>query len=187
MINLLPEFEKKQIRAGRVNLLLVRYTIILAAILILMVGEFVLAYFYMQYTRGIAEQKISDNQVRSQEILEKKQKIENFRSNLSTAKQILDKQVDYSTITLEIASLVPKNVVIDQLTIDPATFGTETVLTARAKNAAAAGDLKKALETSSYFDNVRFNTVAYASGGSDDAYPYTTTLSITFKRELLNA
>ena len=185
MINLLPEFDKKQIRAGRINHLLVRYTIIMAAVLVLMFAEFVLTYFYMQYTKTIAEDAISDNQSKSQEILAKKQEVDTFRGNLSTAKQILDKQVDYSAITLEVASLIPKGVVLEQLTIDPATFGTATTLTAKAIDENAARELKNSLSNSSYFSDVHFNTIARAEGG-DSGYPYTATLSLTFRKELLN-
>jgi len=185
MINLIPEFEKKEIRAGRANNLLIRYTVIMAAILMAMAAEFVLAYFYMQHIEDSAQVTISNNQAKSQEIKQKEKDVTAFRQNLSTAKQILDKQVDYSTITLEVSSLIPRGVVLEQLTIDPATFGTATTLTAQTTSETTARDLKKALEDSTYFSDVRFDTIARAQ--SDDArYPYTATLSVTFNKELLN-
>ena len=185
MINLIPDFDKKQIRAGRVNILLVRYTFVMAIILVVMAAEFVLAYFYMQYTKDSAQDTIADNQTKRQEIKKKEQEVTAFRQNLATAKQILDKQVDYSAITLEVASLIPEGVVLDQLTIDPATFGTATTLTAQTTSETTARNLKKSLEDSSYFSDVKFDTIA-RSQGADSRYSYTASLSVTFRKELLN-
>lgn len=185
MINLLPEFDKKEIRAGRINNLLVRYTIIMVILLIVMAIEFFLAYLYMQYTEDTKKAAISDNQTKSQEIATKQLEITDFRQNLSTAKQILDKQVDYSAIILEVSSLIPKGVVLEQLTIDPTTFGTSTTLTAQATGATTTRQLKKTLEESAYFSDVHFDTIKSEQSG-DTRYPYTATLSVTFKKELLN-
>lgn len=185
MINLLPKFDKKQIHAGLTNSLLIRYTVIMAIILVLMATEFLLTYLYIQHTRSVAEQAISDNQSKGREILQKRNEVDSFRSNLSTAKQILDKRVDYSAITLEIASLVPSGVIVEQLTIDPTTFGTSTPLTVKSKDESAARNLKKSLENSSYFDDVHFDTLAF-SPEDESGYPYTATLSITLKKELLS-
>lgn len=185
MINLLPDTDKREIRAGRANHLLVRYTAIMAVVVIVMVVEFVLAYFYMQHIKDSAQSTITDNQTRGQEIKKKEQEISEFRGNLATSKQILDKQVDYSAITLEISSLIPRGVVLEQLAINPASFGTTTAITARTTNESTARNLKSSLEKSAYFSDVKFNTITRSQSG-DTAYPYTAILSVTFNKELLN-
>lgn len=183
MINLLPTREKREILAGRSNRLLLRYTILLSIVTVAVLLAFVFVWLYLENTRSVNQAKISQNEASSKQLLSKQQAITSFRSNLQTAKSILDKQVNYSAITLRVASTIPSGVVIDQLTLDPATFGTPTKLSARAKSETAALQLKESLTNSPYYSNAHFDTLSRAS--DESGYPYQVTMTVTLTQELL--
>lgn len=182
MINLLPDQDKAEIRAGRANNILIRYVVAIAAILVVMAIEFGGSYYMIDATRQRADAAIAENQANSQDLIEQQATVTEFRNNLATTKQILDKQVDYSQIILRIASSIPGGVIIDQLSLDSTTFNTETTLSARAKNEATALRLKDALDASPYFTNVYFNTITIDPGNT--AYPQVINLSVTYTQEL---
>lgn len=184
MINLLPTKEKREILAGRTNRLLVRYILLLSVVIVMMVLSFAFVWLYLQNTRGVNQEKIEQNTASSQQLLSKQQAIDSFRSDLQTAKTILDKQVNYSTIILRVASIIPDNVVIEQLTLDPATFGTPTSLAANAKTEKDALNLKASLTSSPYFSDAHFDTITRTDNENSD-YPYQITMTITLTKELL--
>lgn len=183
MINLLPTKEKREILAGRSNRLLVRYSILLVVVIMMMLCAFAVVWFYLQNTREVNQARIEQNEASSRQLLAKQTAINEFRSNLQTAKTILDKQVNYSAIVLKVASTIPRGVVIDQLTLDPKTFGTPTSLTARVKNEAAALALKDSLTKSPYYNDAHFDSISRSDDPS--GYPYQVTMTVTFTKELL--
>ncbi len=184
MINLLPTQQKREILAGRTNRLLVRYIVLLAIVFGMMLLAFGFVWLYLQNTRSINQAKIEQNEASSRQLLAKQAAINDFRTNLQTAKTILDKQVNYSTIILRVASTIPDGVTIDQLTLDPTTFGTPTVLTARAKSEAATLALKDSFTNSPYYSDAHFDSIAKADDVKN-GYSYSITMSVTLTQELL--
>lgn len=187
MINLLPPEDKRQIRAARTNTLLVRYNILLlcaVAFMFLAIGG---VYIYFRTAKASAEQTISDNESKVAGFNAVKSQAEQFKSNLSIAKQILDKDVTYTSVILKISNLLPSGVVLDNLNLDSATFGTATTLTARAKNYNDAIALKNAFQNSDIFSDVHFQSISTGDSSSDagasSAYPVTINLSVVIKKE----
>jgi Tfp pilus assembly protein PilN len=180
MINLLPLEDKRQIRAGRTNSLLIRYNIFLFGALIFLIMAILVTYVYLNSAKSSAEQTIKDNQTRVASFAPVEAKAEAFRTNLSIAKQILDREVSYSKVVLEIAQLLPSGVVLGNLDLDAQTFGTETVLAAQAKSYASALSLKDAFQKSTIFSNVHFQSITAGGTGS---YPYTVNLGVTIRKD----
>lgn len=183
MINLLPVQYKKEIVAGRSNRLLVRYLLLFLALGVVMILVMVAVYFYLGSTKATAEKNIASNEADSLELQTKQQAVNEFKSDLATAKQILDQQIDYSSIILKVAGTIPDNVVIDNLSLDPETIGTPTKLNARAKSEQAAIYLKDALNRSPHFSDAYFDSISRAE---DSDYPYTVLMTVTFNEELLD-
>lgn len=183
MINLLPEYDKREIKAGITNRLLVRYLSMFLGLAVFMMLALVAVYFYLSNTKVAAEDNIARNQADSLELTAKQKEVNDFKSDLATAKQILDKQVNYSTIILRFASTIPSGVVVDNLALDPETIDQPTKINARTKTEQAAINLKNALNRSPYFDDAYFDTITRTE---DDDYPYTVTMSVTFTQELLD-
>ena len=187
MINLLPPEDKRQIRAARSNTLLLRYNILtLGAVIFLLVAVGVV-YFYLINVRSSAEQTIQDNQTRVAGYGKVRSEADTFRANLSTAKQILDKEVAYSNVVLEISKLLPKGIILRELRLDSQTFGTPTTLSAQAKSYESAIALKDAFSASPLFSDVHFQSIT--SEGSDNSggssYSYSVTLGLTISKEAI--
>lgn len=186
MINLLPIDDKKEILAGRSNRLLVRYILLFLALAVFMILSLVAVYIYLSNTKSVAEANIASNENDSRELLAKQQEVNAFKSDLATAKQILDKQVNYSSIILKAAGVIPSGIIIDNLTLDPETIGTPTKFNARAKSEQAAIRFKDALNKSPYFENAYFDTISTEESESNSGYAYSVIMTVTFTRELLN-
>jgi len=183
MINLLPSEDIRQLRAARSNTLLIRYNILLLAGIVflgLMTG---VTYIYLTSTKATAESTIAENRDKVSDYSQIEDEAEEFRNNLATAKQILDKDVSYTKVILEISQLLPGGVILDNLTLDPQTFGSETTITAQAKDYASALALKDAFEQSSLFTNVHFQTITVNETPQDAGYPISANLNVTIRKE----
>lgn len=182
MINLLPPEEKRQIKAARSNSLLLRYNIFSLAALVFLAAAIAVAYIYLTNTKAAAEQTIADSQSRVASYAPVKAEADSFRSNLTTAKQILDREVTYTNVILQIANLLPSGITLSELHLDAQTFGTATTLSAQAKSYESAIALKDAFQASDMFSDVHFQSIT-TSTDSSSGYPYTVTLGVTIKKE----
>jgi Tfp pilus assembly protein PilN len=104
----------------------------------------------------------------------------NLRQSLASAKQILDNDVTYTKVVLEIASVLPSGVALDTLTLDSTTFGSPMVLTANAKSYPTVLNLKDSLQRSSVFSDVSIQSITNSSDGS---YPLTAAFSVTIRKD----
>lgn len=180
MINLLSPEDKRQIRAARSNTLLLRYNLFSFGALIFLIAAIAVTFLYLSTVKSQAEQTIADSQARVSAYAEVKNEAEQFRSNLTTAKQILDSEVNYTNVVIEISQLLPKGVILQQLNLDASTFGTPTTLAVQAKSYDAALSIKDTFQSSPLFSDVHFRSITTAEGSD---YPYTVTLGITFDKE----
>ena len=180
MINLLPPDQKRQLRAARSNTLLIRYNFLLLGALGFLVLASGFVWFFLNNAKATAEQTLADNNAKVTGFAAIKNESDTFRSNLATAKQILDKEVTYTKVILEIASLMPKGVVLDSLDLDSQTFGTPIVLSARAKSYESALALKNSFEKSALFTDVHFQSIT--TNDDTSGYNYTVSLSVTIQK-----
>jgi Tfp pilus assembly protein PilN len=181
MINLLPPEEKRQLRAARSNTLLIRYNILLLGVVAFMGISIAVTYVFLSASQQTAKQTIAENDAKVKQFNPIKEQAELFRQHLTTAKQILDNEITYSKAVVAIARLIPSGVVLDNLSLDSQTFGTETALVAQAKDYNSALALKDSFEKSPLLSDVHFDSIT--SGGSNSDYPVTVNLSITIKKD----
>jgi len=182
MINLLPPGEKKELRAARTNVLLLRYNILLVCSVAFLGLATAVTYFYLSTTKASAEQTIRDNEAKETAYSTTKSEATVFRNNLTTAKQILDNEVTYSKVIINIAQLLPSGVVFNNLNLDAGTFGTQTALSLKAKSYDRALALKNAFENSPMFTGVHFQSITTAESASD-GYPISIELNATIKKD----
>jgi len=188
MINLLPPDTKKQLRAARSNTLLLRYNLLLLATVIFLIACCVFVYIFLISSKANAEATVKENDAKVVSFAKVEKNAAEYRSNLATAKQILDKEVDYTDSILAIANTIPSGVVLDSITLDSKSFGTPSTFTARAKSYDAALNLKDSFQRSSIFSNVYFSSIAKESSGSDEnssanEYPFTVTINATIAKD----
>jgi hypothetical protein len=184
MINLLPYEYKQEIRAGRTNVLLVRYIMILIAGAIVLSGLTVGTYFTLNSTKQNAEIKVAENQSRVNEYQSVKIQADSFRADLATAKNILDNNVSFSKLIYKIAETVPRNVILSDLALDPKTFGSSLTMTASAKTFSDATKLKDSfIKNDQIFSNVQLQTIR--SESTEDTYPVKVNISVVINRGAL--
>lgn len=180
MINLLPPEEKRQLRAARTNTLLLRYNIFLIGAVVFLGLAVGVTYVYLSNTKASAETLISENRARVASFADVQTQADVFKANLATAKQILDNEVVYTKVMLAIAALLPSGTILEKLSLDSQTFGTQTTLGARAASYDDALRLKEAFEKSSLLTNVHFQSI---TSGGQAPYPLTVNLNVTIKKD----
>lgn len=187
MINLLPYEHKNEIRAGRTNVLLVRYIAILICAAVVLSGLLVGSYVVLNNTKAIAEVKVAENKQRMSAFGATQVQSDSFRSDLTTAKTILDGNISFSKLIYKIAAIVPPGVVLDNLALDPATFGSSVALTASAKSFDDATKLRDAFSNNDQvFSDVTLQTIRNPeNASSSDPYPVKVTLSVVINKGAL--
>lgn len=184
MISLLPPDDKAEIRAGRVNRLLARYLVLFVVLMVVLFAELGVAYYVLHSTKAKDDASIASSQASSAQLVKQKQEVTQFSSDLATAKQILDKQINYSTILLRIAAIMPSGTVLEQITIDPSTVNKPTTMVVGATSEASAIALKVSMTSSPYFSDTHFTTLTLAPSDTT-GHPYTANITTTFTPEML--
>ena len=185
MINLLPAENQRQLRAARVNVILLRYVILALAAVGLLAAATLASYLILTFTKVSAEDTIAAETKKASQYQAVERDAKEFQANLQTAKTILSKEVRYSKITVAIAQTIPSGVVLDNLNLDAQTFGTPTTLTARARSYKDALRLKSSFEKSEIFSDVNLASISKADDGSGkQAYPINVSINVTINKEL---
>lgn len=185
MINLLPDEQKRDIRAGRANILLVRYNFLLLIAAGFLIVASIGVYTLLSMTKANSEATMTENAARVAEFNTVQKEAATFRTNLSTAKQILDKDVAYSQTIINIAQVMPPGTILSDLSLDVKTYGTPTTLSARAKTYDDAIRLKETLQLSGLFTDVNFKSITEETneGGPPVQYPFDVILNVTFAKD----
>lgn len=192
MINLLAPSDRRELAAARTNTILFRYVLLLIVVIAFLCLEMVAMYFVVNTEKLRNEQIITENEQKATQYADTKKEADTFRSNLSTAKYILGKQVPHTALILTLANNLPADTVLDKIAIDPTTFGTPTILTVKMKSYDQAIKVKTALQQTIFekkplFSSVSFQSVAAADAkeGQTTPYPITATYNITYSKAVL--
>ncbi|HEY1085690.1 MAG TPA: hypothetical protein VGE34_03105 [Candidatus Saccharimonadales bacterium] len=184
MINLISYDKKTDIKAGRINVILLRYVFMVLAANVLLIIILVGAYFSLSFAYANAQQQVTQNEQNSASFKSVEQQAAEFRSDLTTAKSILDKEVAYSKLIIKIAHVVPSGVVLDGLSLDSKTLGTPTTLNAKARDTAAVEELSKKFKAeTALFSDVKLESIDFSEGTTK--YPVSVTLGLTINKEAL--
>lgn len=141
----------------------------------------IVVYFFLMNNKANAEQSIKIDSSKESSYLSVQSQATALRTNLSTAKSILDQEIAYSDILTGIASALPSGVVIDTLALNASTFGTPLVIQARAKSTNDALKLKDNFQKSPLFSS--FSLQSLSTNQSDtNGYPVTATISVIINR-----
>lgn len=184
MINLLAPNDRRQLAAARTNTLLRRYVFLMALVLAVLVAEMAGVYFVISSDKARNEAVIQENEQKTVGYAETKRLATQFKSDLATAKVILDKQVPYTKLIIGVANALPQDARLDTLSLNPELFGTPTTLTLHTKSYGLAIDIKSSLQKSPMFSDVSFQSVTKEEKPSSD-YQYTAVYNVTFSREAL--
>lgn len=168
MINLLSPHDKRELRAARRNIILRRYTI-LVALTLLAIGAIFSGGIYIATTKRMAaERELESDRSQASEYQETRETAERFEANLNIARRILADEITYSTLITDIAQALPDNAILTDLTLNPEVLGTSSTLSAMTVNYEAALNLQERLEESPLFSDVSLISVSL---GDDSTNP----------------
>ena len=181
MINLLPDNTKVQLRAARVNVILLRYIIVIviafAFVAMVLAGSYVL----LTQTKTSAEQLIAANDTKAQAFSQTQAEISQLSGTLSGAKSILDQQIIYSDFLRTLGQTMPAGTVMESLTLNDAAFnGTPVVVKVYATSSDAAVGLREQFQANPAFSSVNIESISETGG--IDGYPVSASLTLTINR-----
>lgn len=182
MINLLPNNLKKDIRAARVNIILVRYIALVFVALVFIMGVLYVYYAILQNTMASAEARIDANDIKADIYTATRQEVEGLSTQLTEAKTVLDQNVSYSKFLIALGQATPENTILDEIVLDEAHFnGTAFELKGFAKTDSDAAILGNQLKAATQlFTSVDIQGTS--SEGGITGYPVVVTMSVTLNK-----
>lgn len=184
MINLLPIDKKAEIRAARTNLILVRYITILLLAIAFVLGSIYITYTVLGLTKDSSEQTIASNDLRAGVYSSTKAQVDALSASLAQSKVLLDQEIRYSKVFVNIAQFMPAGTVFGKLALDNTSFSGAPVSTrVYAKTSADAVTLRQNFEKSAMFSGVNFQTIV-ESGSGIDGYPVSVDMTLTLNRKV---
>lgn len=181
MINLLPEDQKQEIRSGRVNVVLTRYIIIILLAFAFLVALLGGSYFVLSQTKASAERLVGVNSNKAAAYSSTKAQVDNLSTQLSQTKTILDQEILYSNVLMNIGQQMPAGTVLENISLNSASFtGAPVTLKAYAKTTDAAVALREKFQSAPIFTNVNFQSVSDSAG--IPGYPVTVSMTLVITK-----
>jgi hypothetical protein len=181
MINLLSDERKDAIRAARVNVFLVRYTFILILAFVFIMSALYVSYTVLGTTIKSADELIDNNNDKAGMYGETSKQVAALSAKLDETKGILDQEVRFSRVLVNMGQLMPKGTVLGDLTLTPSSFnGSPVEVKAFAKSTAEASLLQTQFQKSPLVNTVTLKSTE--TKNELEGYPVTITMIIVFNR-----
>ncbi len=119
MINLLPPDVKQAYRYARLNTRLVRWVTAFSFAIVGLAGLSIGGIFYLQETAKSYDTQVSslEANLKQQKQAETKKQVTEISNDLKLTLQVLSKQVLYSQLLDQLATIIPNNAALSNLTI----------------------------------------------------------------------
>lgn len=181
MINLMPEEAKKEIRSARLNVILGRYIIVIlfafGFLVLLLAGS----YIVLTQTKESALRLTDTNSTKADVYSNTKAQVDALSSSLSETKTILNQEILYSNVLMNIGQQMPAGTVLSSIALNAASFtGTPVTLKAYAKTNDDAVALRQKFQSTPIFSNVNFDSVSDSDG--IDGYPVSISMTLVITR-----
>jgi len=185
MINLLPSETKKQIRAARINVVLIKYLIFSIFSTAFLALACATVYLFIINTKPIdnsAQAKV--NQSDSANYDAAKIKYDTLVASFSSAKSIVEQQVSYSTIITTIGATLPSGVILDNLSLSSSKIGSPMILQLKATSTSAESKIKESFQNSTMFSGVSIQS-SKSDSSDTTGYPVSIDLSLVINKGLV--
>ena len=182
MINLLPQTEQKEIRAGLGNTLLVRYVLLMICALAFLLVALAITYFSLNQVAKQADETKQANELKAVGFIETQAAATSLRNDLSSAQTLFDNEIRYSKVLTRLTGLLPTGTAISEFSIDDTSFSQPITLSVKVKNQTAAEQLQANFTSSPYITNASLGTIS--TNQEQGSYPYTAELLFTFNRSI---
>lgn len=185
MINLLPDEIKRDMGAARMNIVLLRYNVMVLSGVVIMSLFCLTFYFVLSTNQSTYLSTSNSNKNKAADYESVRKAAEAYKNNLLIAKSIFASAVSYTDVINSITKLIPDGVVLDSLNLSESTFGQQNSFSAHAKTYASAAKLKQNFQSSDLFSNVYFQNLTVSSDDSGSAYPVSIVISAILNKASL--
>lgn len=180
MINLLVPETKAQIRAAKLNTVLVNYIVILVSAILFLAVVYGVGYYLMSNIQAGAEKRIEESEQQAAVYNDTRVAAQQLQANLGEARMMIDSDIDYAKILTDLGALTPKGVVIDKLVLQASSFTSPTQLQIYAETTEIGLAARDAFQSSPLFSSVTLGTMSSQDG--IEGYPVSIELTVQFKR-----
>lgn len=190
MINLLSAQTKQDIRAGRLNVELTRYAMMIVASILFLGIIFGIGFAITSTEKAAAEAELERQKKEAEAYSSVLKQSESFAKNLTTAKTIITNEIVYSRVLLSMAEVMPKDTVLSVLALDNTLLksGKPIPITAEAKTYEAALKIKSSLEQSPILEAVNIVKIEEkpsAAGQPSVVYPLDVDVNVSITKNSL--
>lgn len=189
MINLLSPNTKQQIRAARVNVILRNYCVLILCTAAVLGGIFGVGWWVTVEDKNQADAAKLASQQSSSQYTPTRKAAQDFSKDLTVAKSILANNISFSALLTEIAGVIPKNVILNNLALGSSNPTAPVDISGRAKSEDDVVALKNSLEASPIFENVSIANINRADSDTlnqadsiTQQYPITVNLKVQFTK-----
>jgi hypothetical protein len=185
MINLLPPETKENYRYARRNQVMTRW--LTTATLCLLGGVLLTAGGYLYLTQSIhnTNQQIADsNQLLKAQNLEATQKqVTTISNNLKLTVQVLSKEILFSELLKQLASVTPSDAILTNLAITQAQGGVDITAQTTNYNAATQLQVNLADPKNQIFSKADIISISCAATATNPKYPCTVSIRALFSND----
>lgn len=181
MINLLPDYNKKQIRAARTNVVLINYIIALSIAVVFLTLACSVVYFFLNSTKSTSEESVETGKQSTASYAVVKKQADKMTADLLSAKTVLDQQISYSDIIMGIGAALPTGVIIDTISLSNDKIDAPIALKLRAHSADLQTSIIENLQKSPLFKNCSVQSKEDVPKDTS-GYPVVFNVSLTINR-----
>ena len=159
MINLLDANAKRELKAARLNVVLVTYcaVVLLALICVALLALF--SHWWLSNQTTLANQVKATNEAKTAPYADVRAQAADFSANLGKIQSVLTGHSHYSTALLNIAASLPSGAKISSVSLSPTFVTTPLSITAITPTNQSALALKEKLSTSPIYSKVTLDSV----------------------------
>lgn len=190
MINLMPPLVRQDLKAARVNVMLVRYVVMLFVLTLAISLIYGAGFWIAHQEKRTMLARLEDQNMKAKQYSKVRKEAQDYRDNLRFAKQIIDKGIPYSKFLTILAQDIPDGTVMSALVLGtpkavvPGVNASTVDMRARTSSEEKAVQLKNSLEQSKLFENVRINNISRPDSleglqSMESRYPYEVALTAT--------
>lgn len=162
MINLLPTNNQKDIKARRSSFIFFKYIIVIGSA----VAFLILASLTTNIFLSIAKNTENSTDTSNSELASVELELSAYKTNISQAEQILNNQVSYSRLLLNLASLLPSGSIIRQIDVNESSIQSSFNIEFMLKPEVNKDQLANSLKSSGFVRN--FEIVSEQSDTTSD-------------------
>lgn len=182
MINLLSTDRKDEFKAARVNIILTRYISIITLAFLFIGAALYVSYSVLAATIASADSIIETNDIKADIYSTTSREVNELSAKLNETKAILNQEVRYSEVLVNLGQLMPKGTVLGDLTLNADSFNGQPVeVKAYAKSTNEAALLQTNFQGAPLFIS-RVEIKNTDTNQEIDGYPITILMSIVLNR-----